>query len=138
MYEEAKALSQVSNTDAKKYLYEILFEMGEKLPRTLQDESLHVDMNKMNTNLDSIDDEAILGTAETDQNKVLLLMKVYAILTCILQFGPDSSLLGSTSLRMLELMLTFGICSEAPLALANYSMTLMILGKSELAVRLGT
>ena len=96
------------------------------------------DINAMNRILQNTSDSLILSMKKTKNNKVVLLLKIFAELGNLLLFAkPD--LIGAISLRMVDLTLKSGLTSECPLAFAFYAMTLMSIGgeHSNEACRLG-
>ena len=85
------------------------------------------DINAMNRILQNTSDSLILSMKKTKNNKVVLLLKIFAELGNLLLFAkPD--LIGAISLRMVDLTLKSGSTCECPLAFAFYAMTLTSMG----------
>ena len=76
--------------------------------------------------------------AETNDKKVVVLLKIYAALANLLIF-INPSLVGAVSLRMVDITLKSGSTSECPLAFAFYGVALVSMGNEYVneACRLG-
>ncbi len=122
--------------EAVESAFQMLQMLGEQLPLKLNDPQLRADMTNMNRILSSTDDETISLISETHQKKFITLMSVYRLLGHSFHF-IEQSMLASTSLRMIQLTLNHGICSESPVSFAFYGEVLVSIGEVELGNRLG-
>ena len=91
------------------------------------DEKLKQEMQVMKHILQNTPDEIILNMGKANSTKICILLKIYAELASLLQFLKPR-LVGSVSLRMLDLTLNFGLTSMCPLAFAFYGGTLLSMG----------
>jgi hypothetical protein len=101
-------------------------------------EKLNNKMQVMNLHLKNITDESILNMRETDNRRIVVLLKTYALLANMLMF-TEPSLKGDVSLRMVDLTLKSGFTPLCPLAFAYYGGTLVSMGNEHMseASRLG-
>lgn len=136
MYTVTFSLSHASTAESLKSIHGILNELGEPPPRPLGDTSLTADIVEMNTILESTEDETILCIEKTNLKKINTLMNILNLSAHLLH-QTQPSLVGSTSLRMVELTLNFGVSPTAPMGFAHYGGVLASLGNYELAVRIG-
>ena len=116
--------------------FNIIQKCGEELPLPMGNRKLENEMEAMNQVLRNTPDESLLNMVETNNTKVVILLKLYAELANIM-FFVKPSLLGAVSLRMVHLTLKYGSTSECPLAFALYSGTLVSIGNIDEACRLG-
>jgi len=112
----------------------ILLQLGEPKLTPLGDCKLNV--QAMNNLLQGMADISIYNLEMNNTKKTITLMKLYANLAHNLLF-LDPSLIGATSLRMVELTLREGLCALSPLAFSFYGQVLASIEKLDLACRLG-
>ena len=75
-------------------------------------------------------------TEATANKRTVNMLKLYANLAHMLHF-TDPSLIGSVSLRMVEITMKSGLTSTAPLAFAHYGEMLASIGHINEGCRLG-
>ena len=94
------------------------------------------DIDAMNKVLHDRSDDSLLNIQESKDKKLVALHQLYSDLVHVLYFvKPD--LIGSVSLRMIELTMTKGLTPTSPLSFAYYGSTLAAMGKVEEGCRLG-
>ena len=135
MYDATKVLSHMNQRQSLDSAYKILQELGEELPRPTGDPKLMPKIAQMNAILNNTTDETLLSIALTNDKKFVTLMKLYILVTRMLQF-TDPSLVASTSLRMVELTLNHGLCFATPMAFTLYGVVLATAGMLDLSTRL--
>ncbi len=107
-----------------------------RLSRPMSDPQLTAFIQSMNQVLQSTTDDTIMIVAETTNKRIVTLMKIYMHLAHLLYFR-DPSLIVDASLRMVELTLKYGHCSESAMAFAYYGERQVLQGHYDLAIRLG-
>ena len=63
--------------ESKTYAYAILNQLGEELPRSIVDLTLVADIQDMKEKISNMSDNDVLGLRQTDEKKVITLMKLY-------------------------------------------------------------
>eukprot|EP00970_Alexandrium_tamarense_P019103 scaffold13602_cov214-Alexandrium_tamarense.AAC.4 len=63
--------------ESKTYAYAILNQLGEELPRSIGDLTLVADIQDMKEKISNMSDNDVLGLRQTDEKKVITLMKLY-------------------------------------------------------------
>lgn len=116
--------------------FNILLQLGETLPRASGDEGLNGDIHAMNYTLQNIPDDSILGMQDTTNERIVILLKVYAHLANLLHHTKPS-LVGAVSLRMVELTMKNGLASTSPISFAFYGEMLTSIGCVAEGCRLG-
>ena len=116
--------------------YRILVEVGENLPRSMDDDQFSIDVQKVNSILQNTSDDEILDMKLTNDKKVATLLKLYSYLVHALHFAKPS-LGASVSLRMVGLTLEAGLAAVSPLAFAYYGEFLTSVGSINEGCRLG-
>ncbi|KAL7538621.1 hypothetical protein ACHAXR_008700 [Thalassiosira sp. AJA248-18] len=137
MYARARVLSNKGlHREAVDSFFKILLMLGERLPLRMGDAELNDGIESMNGILQNTTDEMILHMEETSGKKSDTLMKIYMEL-CYSTHFFDPALRGSLSLRMVELTLKNGLCSQSSSGFAFFGEVLVIIGKLDLGIRLG-
>ena len=114
----------------------ILTKLGEAAPRPMGESTLMTDIDAMNKVLHDRSDDSLLNMQDTKDKKLVALHQLYSDLVHVLYFiKPD--LLGSLSLRMIELTMAKGLTPTSPFSFAYYGMALAAMGEVEKACRLG-
>ena len=113
-----------------------LAKLGEQPLREISDNTLQADMMKMNEILRNTPDESILNLHENKAKKIIIIMKIYSNLCHVVHFAKPS-LIGSASLRMVELTMNYGLASSSPLAFGFYGQILAANGSVKEGCRLG-
>ena len=133
------AAKVLQNTDQFKEsmesIFDILTKLGEDIPRAI-DGKLMMDIDAMNKVLHDRSDDSLFNIQYTKDKKLVALHQLYSDLVHVLYFVKPA-LIGSVSLRMIELTMSKGITPTAPIAFAYYGTTLAAMGKVEEACRLG-
>ena len=111
--------------------------LGEQPLRDIDDNTLKHDMMKMDEILRNTPDELILNLHENKAKKINTTLKIYSNLCHILHLAKPS-LIGSASLRMVELTMDHGLVSSSPIAFGFYGGVLVINGSVKEGCRLGT
>ena len=127
------ALRPVQSIEAS---FTILVECGEDLPRSIGDDKLRADIDKMNYILQSTTDEMICNMHENKDTKMTNLINLYVYLGHLLQFFKPW-LVGSVSLRMVELTIKTGLSAQSPLTFAYFGGILVTSGRINEGYRLG-
>ena len=129
----------LQNTDQFKEsmesILEILNKLGEDIPRAI-DGKLMMAIDTTNKVLYDRSDDSLLNIQDTKDKKLVALHQLYSDLVHVLYFVKPA-LIGSVSLRMIELTMSKGITPTAPIAFAYYGTTLAAMGKVEEGCRLG-
>lgn len=113
-------------------------QLGESLPRPSDDSGLVSNLDGMKVILEGMSDESILNMHETNQKeKDIILLNLYHDLNFLFQF-IDPKRIADTSLRMVQITLSNGLCCMSPLALAQFSIVLVTMRETALAYRVGT
>ena len=134
----AKCLHQVGLIEqSMKSTLDTLAKLGEQPLRDIDDNTLKHDMMKMNEILRNTPDELILNLHENKAKKINTTLKIYSNLCYILHLAKPS-LIGSASLRMVELTMSNGLASSSPLALGYFGEVLVANGSIKEGCRLGT
>ena len=115
---------------------DILAKLGEQPLREISDNTLQADMMKMNEILRNTPDESILNLHENKAKKIIITMKLYSNLGHVLLFVKPS-LIGSVSLRMVELTMNHGLVPFSAMAFASYSAVLVPAGNVAEGCRCG-
>ena len=117
-------------------MFEILAKLDEKPLRDMEDNTLSTDIAAMNEILQTLTDEYFCNMQDNQTKRVVSILKLYANLAHLLHFVKPF-LVGSVSLRMVELTMSKGISPTAPLAFAYYGETLASMGNISEGCRLG-
>ncbi len=116
--------------------FAILAQFGENLPRDIGDEQLRSDIDHMNNVLRSTSDDMICTMQESTDKKMTALIDLYENLAHVLQYFKPC-LVGSVSLRIVELTMKTGLSPKSPLAFAHFGGVLSSLGYVNEGCRLG-
>ena len=122
--------------ESVKAMMEILAKLEEKPLRDMGDNTLSTDVDVMNRNMQTLPDDYICNMQENQAKRAVSIHKLYANLAHLLHFVKPS-LIGSVSLRMVELTMSEGISPTAPFAFAYYGETLASMGNISEGCRLG-
>ena len=114
----------------------LLAKLDEKPLRDMEDNTLSTDITAMNEILQTLTDEYFCNMQDNQTKRVVSILKLYANLAHLLHFVKPF-LVGSVSLRMVELTMSKGISPTAPLAFAYYGETLASMGNISEGCRLG-
>ena len=114
-----------------------LAKLGDQPLRDIDDDTLKSDMVSMNEILRNMPDESILNLHENKAKKINTTLKIYSNL-CHILHNAKPSLIGSASLRMVELTMSNGLASSSPLALGYFGEALVANGSVKEGCRLGT
>jgi hypothetical protein len=117
-------------------MFKILAKLDEKPLRDIEDNTLSTDIDVMNRKLQTLSDEYFCNMQDNQTKRVVSILKLYANLAHLLHFVKPF-LVGSVSLRMVELTMSKGISPTAPLAFAYYGETLSSMGNISDGCRLG-
>ena len=133
----AKSLQSANKLqESMESILEILNKLGEAAPRPMEEITSMTDIDAMNKVLHDRSDDSLLNIQESKDKKLVALHQLYSDLVHVLYFvKPD--LIGSVSLRMIELTMTKGSTPTSPLSFAYYGSTLAAMGKVEEGCRLG-
>ena len=133
----AKSLQSANKLqESMESILEILNKLGEAAPRPMEEITSMTDIDAMNKVLHDRSDDSLLNIQESKDKKLVALHQLYSDLVHVLYFvKPD--LIGSVSLRMIELTMTKGLTPTSPLSFAYYGSTLAAMGKVEEGCRLG-
>ena len=124
--------------DAKKVAFTILEQLGERTLRRSGDAGLARNIQEMKHTLQNMSDESILNLHESNEEKRdFILMNLYHDLN-FLMGQVDTTLTNDTSLRMVEITLSNGLCRMSPFAFAQFAITLIKFEEYALGYRLGT
>ena len=93
----------------------------------MEDKRLRSDIYGMNLVLQKISDDTIYNMKANSDKKTNSILNLYANLSHFMQYFKPR-LLGSTSLRMVELTMNTGRCATSPLAFAFLGGILVSLG----------
>ena len=111
--------------------------LGEQpLRDIISDDTLKADMKTMNEIIRNTSDDYILNLHENKAKKIIITLKIYSNLCHVLQLA-NPSLIGSASLRMVELTMSNGLASSSPLAFGYYGHVLVANGSVKEGCRLG-
>ena len=113
-----------------------LRKLGEEPLRDISDDTLHTDMKTMNEIMRNTPDDYLLNLHENKAKKINITLKIYSNL-CLFLHLAKPSLIGSASLRMVELTMSNGLASSSPLAFAYYGEALVASGSVKEGCRLG-
>jgi len=114
----------------------ILPEIGEEPLRDMEDITLSMNIEAMNESLRQFSDDFILNAQVCKIKRNVILQELYLRLALILHYVKPS-LIGSVSLRMVELTISQGLTPTAPVAFAYYGETLASMGNITDGCRLG-
>ena len=114
----------------------LLAKLDEKPLRDMGDSKLSTDITAMNEILQTLTDEYFCNMQDNQTKRVVSILKLYANLAHLLHFVKPF-LVGSVSLRMVELTMSKGISPTTPLAFAYYGETLSSMGNISDGCRLG-
>jgi len=114
----------------------ILLECNEVMPRTMEDKRLRSDIDHMNYILQQMSDDSICNMKENYDKKTNTIVNLYAHLSHFMQFFKPW-LLGSMSLRVVEITMNTGRCAKSPLAFAYFGGILVSLEYLNEGRRLG-
>ena len=115
---------------------DILAKIGEQPLREISDNTLQADMMKMNEILQNTPDESILNLHENKAKKVIITLKLYLNLAHCMHYVKPS-LIGSVSLRMVELTITNGLVPFSAMAFTYYGAILVSAGNVAEGCRCG-
>jgi len=133
----AKSLQSANKLqESMESILEILNKLGEAAPRPMGDSALMTDIDAMIKVLHDRSDDSLLNIQDTKDKKLVALHQLYSDLVQVIYFVKPA-LIGSVSLRMIELTMTKGMTPTSPLSFAYYGSTLAAMGKVEKACRLG-
>ena len=113
-----------------------LAKLVEQPLRDVADDTLKADMMKMNEILRNAPDESILNLHENKAKKIIITLKIYGNLCNVLHYVKPS-LIGSVSLRIVELTMNHGLASSSPIAFGTYGGILVANGNIKDGCRLG-
>jgi len=113
-----------------------LAKLGEPPLRDIDDDTLQADMMSMNEIMRNTPDDYLLNLHENKAKKINITLKIYSNL-CLFLHLAKPSLIGSASLRMVELTMSNGLASSSPLAFAYYGEALVASGSVKEGCRLG-
>lgn len=94
------------------------------------------DIGRMVDVLQSTPDDMICSMHESNDKKMTILIDIYSYLGHVLQFF-NPWLVGSVSLRMVELTFETGLSAKSPLAFANFGGVLVTMGRINEGCRIG-
>jgi hypothetical protein len=116
----------------------LLSEIQEKPLREIGDNTLIADIDDMNLKLRQYTDDYIcnINMQENQIKRTVILQQLYSNLILMMQYVKPA-LIGSASLRMVELAMSNGVSPIAPLAFAYYAQTLTAIGNNTEGCRLG-
>jgi len=117
-------------------LFDTLSKLGEQPLREISDTTLHTDMQTKNEILRNTPDESILNMQKNGAKKIATTVKLLENLSCVLHFVKPS-LIGATSLRMVELTMTNGLVPSSPIAFGYYGEVQVALGNISEGCRFG-
>ena len=117
-------------------ILEILTKLGEAAPRPMGESTLMTDIDAMNKVLHDRSDDSLLNIQDTKDKKLVALHQLYSDLVSVLYFIKPA-LIGSLSLRMIELTMTKGITPTSPFSFVYFGSILAAMGEVEKACRLG-
>ena len=138
MLTSIKAIGVISLLPAQSIeaAFALLAQCGEHLPRSMEDVKLTNDIDRMVYVMQSTPDDTIYSMQENNDKKMTILIDIYAYLGHVLQFF-NPWLVGSVSLRMVELTIETGLSAKSPLAFANFGGVLVTTGRIYEGCRLG-
>ena len=113
-----------------------LAKLGEKPLRDSSDDTLKADMMKMNESLRNTPDDYILNLHQNKAKNIIITMKIYSNLCHVLHLAKPP-LIGSVSLRMVELTRHHGLVPSSPIAFVYYGEVLVANGNVKEGCRLG-
>jgi predicted ATPase len=124
--------------DAKKVVFQILEQLGERMPRPSDDVGLVKDIEDMKAVLQRMSNDTIMDLKETTptRKEVLLLRlyhDLYHMLHCV-----DPKRLADVSLRMVQITLSNGLSCMSALAFAPFSSVLVTTGDAALGYRISS
>ena len=118
----------------------LLSEIQEKPLREIGDNTLMADIDGMNLKLRQYTDDYIcnINMQENQIKRTVILQQLFSNLILMMQYVKPA-LIGSASLRMVELAMSNGVSLSpiAPLAFAYYAQTLTAIGNNTEGCRLG-
>jgi len=124
--------------DSKRVAFTMLEQLGERIPRPVDDITLAANIQEVKLLLQNMSDESILNMKETQTKKRdVLALNLYHDLNFLFQF-IDPKRIADTSLRMAQITLSNGSCCMSPLAYAQFAIVLVTMGDTGLGYRLGT
>jgi hypothetical protein len=116
--------------------FAVLAQCGDDAPRSIGDESLRTDIERMNYVLQSMPDDMICSMQENNDANMNTRVSLYANLAYKLQYFQPW-LLGSVSLRMVEFTVKTGLSAKSPLAFAHFGGVVVTAGRINDGCRLG-
>ena len=114
-----------------------LAKLGEQPLRDMSDDTLIADTVSMNEILRNMPDESILNLHENKAKKNTITLEIYSNLCHVFHLAKPS-LIGSASLRMIELTMNHGLASSSPIAFGYFGEVLVANGSVNDGCRLGT
>ena len=114
----------------------ILTKLGEAAPRPMGESTLMTDIDAMNKVLHDRSDDSLLNMQDNKDKKLVALHQLYSDLIQVIYFIKPG-LLGSLSLRMIELTMAKGITPTSPFSFVYFGSMLAAMGEVEKACRLG-
>ena len=113
-----------------------LSKLGEQPLREISDSTLQADMMSMSEMLRNMTDESILNLHENKAKKIIITLKLYLNLAHCMHYVKPS-LIGSVSLRMVELTITNGLVPFSAMAFTYYGAILVSAGNVAEGCRCG-
>ncbi len=114
----------------------ILLQFGEDIPRAIGETDLVIDIDQMINILQSTSNDSFYNMQENNDKKITALINMYVYLAdTTYYFKPW--LLGSVSLRMVELTMKTGLSPMSPLVFAYFGGLLVTIGYVSIGCRLG-
>ena len=136
MSNAAKSLQGANKLqESMESIFDILTKLGEDIPRAI-DGKLMMAIDTTNKVLYDRSDDSLLNIQDTKDKKLVALHQLYSDLIQVIYFVKPA-LIGSLSLRAIELTMTKGMTPTSPFSFAYYGMALAAMGEVEKACRLG-
>ena len=114
--------------EAMNYFSEILKDFEEPPLQTIDE--IYGDMMAMVSMMKGLADDSILSFPSMKQKKSIALVKIFCDISQVLVFSAPQ-FLSALTLRNMQLTVKEGLCSKAPLVLAQYAQSLSAMGNSE-------
>lgn len=128
----ARALSLANRVDDSiEASYAILIQFGETLPCAIEDEKLRIQIDQMD-----LPGDTICNLQENNEKRMTTLLSLYSHLAHIAHYHQPR-LVGSLSLRMVEITMKTGLSAMSPLAFAYFGGVLVKVGRISEGCRLG-
>ena len=114
----------------------ILIQFGEDIPRAIREADLGIEIDNIINILQSTLDDSIYSMQENKDEKITALINLYVYLADTMYYFKPW-LLGSVTLRMVELTMNTGLSVLSPLVFANFGGLLVTIGYVSIGCRLG-